>query len=217
MKYNQNFKISQITDNTLVIGVDIAKNRHYARAFNFRGIELDKVVKFKANGGGFESFIEWTKGLAEEHKMDKIIIGVEPTGHYWYTFAQAVLERGIMLVQVNPYHVKQSKELDDNTPSKSDRKDPKTIAFLVKEGRYQIPYMPKGKYAELRKANNLREEWVRKIIIVKNKVTRWLDIHFPEFSDVFSSWEGKTAIMTLEKLRLPGRIGCYTAKEILST
>ena len=70
--------------------------------------------------------------------MEKVIIGIEPTGHYWFTFAQTVIAEGMMLVQVNPYHVKCSKELDDNTPSKSDRKDPKTIAFLVKDGRYRI-------------------------------------------------------------------------------
>jgi transposase len=215
MKYNQNHKISQIAENTLVVGVDIAKKKHYARAFDFRGMELDKVIKFKANGGGFESFINWTESVAKAHGKKKIVVGIEPTGHYWYTFGRAVIDRGLMLVQVNPYHVKKTKELDDNTPSKSDYKDPKTIAFLVKDGRYQIPYMPDGKYAELRKANNLREEWVQKKIKVKNKITRWLDIHFPEFLNAFSSWEGKTALMTLEKIALPEKIASKTAEEIL--
>ena len=215
MKYNQNFKISQITDNTLVIGVDIAKKKHYARAFDYRGIELDKVIKFKATSSGFESFIEWSESIAKKHGKDKTVVGIEPTGHYWYTFGQAVMDKGLMLVQVNPYHVKRSKELDDNTPSKSDYKDPKIIAFLVKDGRYQIPYIPKGKYAELRKANNLREEQVRKITTVKNRITRWLDIHFPEFTDVFSSWEGKTALMTLERIALPEKIVQQTSEQIL--
>jgi transposase len=215
MKYNQNHKISQIAENTLVVGVDIAKKKHYARAFDYRGMELDKVIKFKANGGGFESFINWTESVAKAHGKKKIVVGIEPTGHYWYTFGRAVIDRELMLVQVNPYHVKKTKELDDNTPSKSDYKDPKTIAFLVKDGRYQIPYMPDGKYAELRKANNLREEWVQKKIRVKNKVTRWLDIHFPEFLNAFSSWEGKTALMTLGKIALPEKIASKTPEEIL--
>jgi hypothetical protein len=42
---------------------------------------------------------------------------------------------------VNPHHVKKSKELDDNNPNKNDRKDPKTIAALVNEGRFSYPYM----------------------------------------------------------------------------
>ena len=167
MKYNQNSKIMQVTESTLIVGVDIAKKVHYARVFDWRGIELDKIKKFESNYIGFLSFKEWLDGIAKKHEKDKVIVGIEPTGHYWYTFAEDVLKEGYILVQVNPYHVKMSKELDDNSPSKSDRKDPKTIAMLVKDGRYQIPYIPKGIYAELREANNLREEWLKKNNSVK--------------------------------------------------
>ena len=216
MKYKQNFKIMQITDKTLVVGVDIARKVHFARAFDWRGIEVAKTFSFKANGTGFSRLIEWVRENAKKNGKDKIVVGFEPTGHYWLTFAQAVLEEGMMVVQVNPYHVKTSKELDDNSPSKSDRKDPKTIAMLVKDGRYQIPYIPKGKYAELRKANNLREEWLKKIWAIKNKVQRWLDTYFPEFLDVFSDWEGKAAIMTLERIGLPNKIAAMTANDIVT-
>ncbi len=216
MKYKQNFKIMQITDKTLVIGVDIAKKVHFARAFDWRGIEVAKTFNFKATSTGFSEFKEWAREIANKNGKDKIVVGFEPTGHYWFTFAQAVLEEGMMVVQVNPFHVKSSKELDDNSPSKSDRKDPKTIAMLIKDGRYQIPYMPKGRYAELRKANNLREEWLKKIWGIKNKVQRWLDTYFPEFLDVFSDWEGKAAVMTLEKIGLPDKIATKTAAEIVT-
>ena len=125
MKYKQNFKIMQITDKTLVVGVDIAKKVHFARAFDWRGIEVAKTFSFKANGAGFFRFKEWAREIAEKNHKDKIVVGFEPTGHYWFTFAQAVLEEGMMVVQVNPYHVKNSKELDDNSPGKSDQKDPR--------------------------------------------------------------------------------------------
>jgi transposase len=217
MKYNQNFRISQVTNQTLVVGVDIAKKVHYARAFDSRGIELGKCFGFKATSEGFKSFIKWTRTLEKEQNMEKVIIGIEPTGHYWFTFAQAVNTDGMILVQVNPYHVKCSKELDDNTPSKSDYKDPKTIAFLVKDGRYRIPYLPKDEYAELRKANNMREEWIQKKVAVKNRIIRWLDTYFPEFMDVFSSWEGKAALMTLGKFAFPSEISNLTPEEILAS
>ncbi len=35
MNYNQNHKISQITSETLIVGVDIAKHNHVARAQDF--------------------------------------------------------------------------------------------------------------------------------------------------------------------------------------
>ena len=216
MNCKQNFKIMQITDNTLVIGVDIAKKVHFARAFDWRGIEVAKTISFKANSTGFMEFKEWASKTALKNEKNKMVVGFEPTGHYWYTFAQALQEEDYMVVQVNPYHVKNAKELDDNSPSKNDHKDPKTIAMLVKDGRYQIPYIPKGKFAELRKANNLREEWLKKMWIVKNKVQRWLDTYFPEFLNVFSKWEGKAAIMTLEKIGLPGKIAEHSPEEIVT-
>jgi transposase len=216
MKYKQNFRIMQITDKTLVIGVDISKKVHYARTFDWRGVELDKTINFKANSTGFKEFKEWVYKVSEANDKEKFVVGFEPTGHYWYTFAQAIQTEGFMTVQVNPCHVKKAKELDDNSPGKSDHKDPKTIAMLVKDGRYRIPYIPKGKYAELRKANNIREEWLEKMLSIKNKVQRWLDTFFPEFTQVFSSWEGKTALITLEKLGLPEKIASYTADEIVS-
>ena len=62
--------------------------------------------------------------------MEKVIPGMEPTGHYWLNLGAYLQGQGIH-VHINPHHVKKSKELDDNNPNKNDRKDPKTIAGLV--------------------------------------------------------------------------------------
>jgi transposase len=43
MKRTQNEKILQIKNETLVVGIDIGKETHYARAFDYRGIELAAV------------------------------------------------------------------------------------------------------------------------------------------------------------------------------
>ena len=70
-------------------------------------------------------------------------------------------------VHVNPHHVKKSKELDDNNPGKNDRKDPKTIAGLVNEGRFSYPYLPTGVYAEIRNLSNMRFQAQENITRVK--------------------------------------------------
>ena len=44
MNYTQNEKIEQVTDTTMVVGVDIGSQIHYARAFDNRGRELTKRV-----------------------------------------------------------------------------------------------------------------------------------------------------------------------------
>lgn len=52
MKYNQNSKILQITEKTLIVCVDIAKEIHHARAFDFRGIEYGKRIEFSNDTEG---------------------------------------------------------------------------------------------------------------------------------------------------------------------
>lgn len=86
----------------------------------------------------------------KKNGMEAVAPGMEPTGHYWFNLGAFLQDRGIQPLHVNPYHVKQSKELDDNNPTKNDRKDPKVIADLVNEGRYSKPYIPKDIYAEVR-------------------------------------------------------------------
>lgn len=139
MNYNQNQKHAQITFQTLIIGVDIAKFKHVARAQDYRGVEFGKPYYFENTSGCFEGFLTWILELTQKHGMEKTIIGVEPTGHYWLNLAHFLKEEAIKLVVVNPMHVKKSKELDDNSPTKNDVKDAKVIAQLVKDGRYAEP------------------------------------------------------------------------------
>ena len=63
MNCNQNEKISQVKVSTLVVGLDIGSTTHYARAFNWRGVELGKVFKFSNSREGFESFMDWMRRI----------------------------------------------------------------------------------------------------------------------------------------------------------
>ena len=217
MKYTQNEKIMQIAENTLIIGVDIASEVHYARAFDYRGIELDKVMKFNNDILGFKTFSSWITDIVKKNNKQHVMVGMEPTGHYWFTFAQHLEENDIKIVLVNPYHVKTTKELDDNSPTKNDLKDPKTIAMLVKDGRYMKPYIPEGIYSELRNVMNTRWKLVKKLNSIKNQIKRWIKIYFPEFNKVFADWEGKTALMTLKEFPTPEKIAKLDAQEIVAT
>lgn len=153
----QNAKIETIKEKTLVVGIDVGSETHYARAFDWRGYEYSKkAFPFSNTEAGFVSFLEWMQDIAKDNGKEELVPGMEPTGHYWFDLGKFLQDKGIKPVLVNPYHVKQSKELDDNNPSKNDRKDPKVIAGLIKDGRFIYPYLPEGVYAELRSASNLR-------------------------------------------------------------
>ena len=204
MNYTQNQKISQVTETTLIVGVDIGSETNFARAFNWRGQELSKkVFRFNNSQEGFQSFLAYINTYTTIASAQQIIVGCEPTGHYWFNLARYLEENNIKLALVNPYHVKQIKELDDNSPKKMDLKDPKTIAKLVVDGRYSYPYLPEGIYADLREAVSSRERIVKELNAITNRIKRWLKIYFPEYLVVYKNFSAESGLTVLETVPLP--------------
>ncbi|MDO5328387.1 MAG: IS110 family transposase [Clostridia bacterium] len=200
----QNKKIEAINEKTLVIGIDVGSETHYARAFNDRGIEYSKrPFRFCNSEAGFESLKAWITEFQKKHGKTKVVPGMEPTGHYWFNLGKFLQDNGMRPVLVNPHHVKKSKELDDNNPTKNDRKDPKVIAGLVKDGRYMIPYLPDGVYAELRTASNMRFQLQSELTRIRNRISRWFSIYFPEYKTVYGKPDAVSGILILKKAPLP--------------
>ena len=206
MKSTQNAKILQQTPDTLVIGIDIGKATHYARAFDYRGIELTKILRFSNTREGFESFDRWKHDTMQKYGKTEVRVGFEPTGHYWFALGDHLQKTDCKLSIVNPFHVKCSRELDDNSQTKTDRKDPETIAKLVKDGRYREVYIPQDVYMELREAVSGHEAIRNQQGALSNQIIRWLDIRFPEFSEVFASWRGIAATEVLKHCPTPSMI-----------
>lgn len=188
VKYEDHLKqkVIAITTDTLVVGVDIAKNYQWARFVDFRGIEHDHALKFKNSKGGFETILTRIREICKKENFKKAVVGMEPTGHYWKPFANWLeKQEGITVVLVNPYATKQAKELDDNSQTKSDKKDALTIAKLVRDGRYFELYLPHDIYAELRGLSTARTGLNKRRSALKNTITAVMDEFFPEYAEVF--------------------------------
>ncbi len=206
-KFDKNAKLTFISDDMLIIGCDIGSEIHYVRAIDTRGRELSKdAFPFSNNAEGFQSAKDWAVQLAAEHSKKQIVLGLEPTGHYWFCLAAWMITNGISVVQVNPYAVKQTKELEDNSQLKNDRKDPKLIANLVKDGNYGMPYLPEDVYAELRRLSMLRDQLTEDRVRYVNRLHREMKIFFPEYMEAFGKLDGAFALMILKKTPFPEEI-----------
>jgi transposase len=210
-----NKKINQVTDQTLVVGMDIAKKKHYACFVDERGRVLKKSFPVSQSKEGFERFYQYIVDAMKEFGKTEVIVGIEPTGHYWLNLAYFLEEKGIPLVMTNPMHVKRSKELDDNLPTKHDAKDALVIARLVKDGRFSYPRILKGMEAELRVGATFRSKLVEEQGAVRNQMIRWLDRYFPEFTQVFPSF-GKMALAALEQTPFPSDLAGKEIEEVLA-
>lgn len=203
-KFAKNDKISFISDDMLVVGCDIGSEMHYLRAIDTRGRELSpKAFSFRNNAEGFASAKAWLLELAARHGKTQIVVGLEPTGHYWFCLAAWLVSQGISVVQVNPYAVKQTKELEDNSQRKDDLKDPKLIANLVKDGNYGMPYLPDGIYADIRRYALFRDQLMEDRTRAVNRLHRELAICFPEYKDAFGKVDGAFTMVLLKAVPFP--------------
>ena len=214
MNFNTNEKINQVTEKTLVIGIDIAKKKHFACAVDERGRVLQKSFPFTQTSDGFEWLYERLIALREMHQKSQILVGFEPTGHYWMNLAAFLTQHGIPYVMVNPMHVNRTKELDDNLQTKNDQKDALVIARLMRDGRFSYPRILEGIEAELRNGATLRSKMQEDLNALQNRIIRWIDRFFPEFTQVFKDF-GKMAYAALEMTPFPSDIQGKSPEELL--
>ncbi len=215
MQNKQNQLIERISVKHLVVGVDIAQQFHVARAVNFRGIVVGDPLTFKNNEEGFTSLLKWIKNLQSLNNLDEVIIGMEPTGHYWINLSKWLLKQNIEVVTVNPHLVKRNKENRDNTQSKSDKKDALVIADMVKNGYYSEVRFTSESFEKLRVLMSNRDVVVKRLVSSVNQLNRWVDIVFPELRQVFKNITAKGAIATLRLFPTPMELATKQPHEII--
>ncbi len=203
-KFDKNVKLTFISDNMLILGCDVGSENHYIRAIDTRGRELSQsAFSFSNSLEGFQSAKEWALKLAAVNNKNQIVLGLEPTGHYWFCLATWMITNGISVVQVNPYAVKQTKEVEDNSQLKDDIKDPKLIANLVKDGNFGMPYLPEKLYADLRRMSMFRDQLNEDRIRNINRLHREMKIYFPEYKDAFGKIDGSFSLEILREAPFP--------------
>jgi len=201
-------KLLRVSDKTIIVGVDVAKKEHWARITDYRGVDLAKPVKVHNNVDGFEKLMARIEKVCNNTGCDKVMIGLEPSGHYWKPLGWYLYlhQSNPMLVGVNPYHTKQAKELDDNSQTKSDKKDALTIAHLVRDGRYFDVYLPEGAYAELRILCNERKRLQKQVNRANNVIVAVMDEYFPEYDGVWEKVTCPTSREVMRKMPFPSDI-----------
>lgn len=202
-------------ESTLICGVDIAKRKHWARIIDLIGIEVGKPFSFENSRDGFCHLLGKLEQAKEKAGATRVVVAMEPSGHYWKALAWFLVEIGTTVVLVNPMHVKRTKETDDNSPTKNDRKDAFTIADLARQGKFLNCLLPRGIYAELRGLSQARQQQMRKRNAAVNMLHGILDEFFPEFVTVFKDPLGKMALLVLEQCPFPVDLLQLTETELM--
>jgi transposase len=144
--------------------------------------------------------------MKKAHDLEELVVAVESTGPYAEPLLHFLKNRGVRLVQVNPFHTRRLKELQGNSPSKTDHKDPKVIADIVELGHALTVVIPENASAELRRLTQARERSIQRRTALLNQLQDLVFVIFPEFLQVMKDIKGKSAQYLLKSYPTPDDI-----------
>jgi transposase len=199
--------------NTLILGIDIAKENHYGQ-FIVNGEYIKKPFLIKNTKESFDCLLKMMEELTQEYETVHTLVGMEPTGHYWKNIAYYLKNKGISLCLVNPYHVNKTKELEDNSPTKNDKKDARVIARLIYQGQYLTCMFDDELYVNLRIASNNRQDLKKQLIKEKVRLIALLDEYFPELKRLFADILGKSSLALLKNCPFPKDIKSFGIEKV---
>jgi len=181
-----------VNEKTLLVTVDIGKtmNMGYCRCPDKTEV---KPFEFQNGYDGFNKFLDIIFKTKATKKLEHIVVGFESTGAYAEPLMHFLRRKGIQLVQVNPLHTKRLKELQGNSPNKTDKKDPKVIADIIELGHALTVVIPEGAAADLRRLTNARERTLQRRTALLNQLQDIVFICFPEFLKIMKDVKTKTA------------------------
>ncbi len=191
-----------VNDKTLIVAIDIGKGTDtgYCRCPSGKDI---KPFEFTNNFEGFSKLwdrICWEK---TSNHLEEVVVGFESTGAYGEPLVHYLRQKPVKLVQVNPVHTKRMKELQGNSPEKTDRKDPKVIADIISLGHALSVVIPEGAAAELRRLTLARERTIQRRTALYNQIQDLVFILFPEFLQVMRDVKTQSARYLLRHYPTP--------------
>ncbi len=205
--YNrQVVKRERINRATLVVGVDVGNAFNAVGFMNKEGEVLGSCTKLYNSREGFEQFVKMTEGLKTKHRLKDVLIGMEPTGHYWRKLAYFARERGYEVRFIRTTALKHHREIDESSSAKSDVRDALTIANITREGKYIDTVIEDGVVRQLRTLSKVRERLLRYSVSAKNALHAALDDYFPELHEIFCSMGTRSLWAILERCPFPADV-----------
>lgn len=182
----------------LVVGIDVAKDKHHAFYGTASGRVLRKRLVFDNRRTGFEALRALARDLAAQRELSKIVYGLEPTGVYHKPLLAYLQHRGEQVVLVSNVAVARNRELLDGRWDKNDLHDAANVADLVGQGRCLFADFPEEDLRELRtlvrvRARLKKQEHGLRMRVRNNLVAQY----FPELAAAYAQGSGANDAVVL--------------------
>lgn len=192
-QYCQIIKEVTGSDQYLVVGIDVAKEKHHAFMGSATGKSLFRKLIFENNLDGFSRLLKTADAIKSQNGLSKIVYGLEPTGNYHKPLARHLIRCDCNVVLVTGQAAKNNRQLLDGRWDKNDTKDAANIADLVSRGRCLYYDCPPPSIIELRSLLSLRRRLKKEDHSLRMRVrNNLLAQYFPELDRFYSACESES-------------------------
>jgi transposase len=197
----------------LVVGIDIAKEKHHAFFGRSDGKTLLRRLVFENTKEGFEKLCFHAEIIRKQHALDTIFFGMEPTADYHKPLGEYLIQKEYMTVLVSGNAVKNNRELLDGRWDKHDTKDAANVADLITQGKCLFYEFPSEEIRQIRSLLSLKRrlkihEQGYKVRIRNHLIAQY----FPEVDPYYGYGEGPFII---KEFLNPSLIGAIPYEEFM--
>jgi transposase len=194
------------SDQYLVVGIDVAKDKHHAFMGSATGKSLLRKLVFENNLEGFRKLLERSDAVKTQNALSKVVFGLEPTGNYHKPLGAHLIRCGCHVVLVTGKAVKNNRELLDGRWDKNDDKDAANVADLVSRAKCLYYDYPSSSINQLRQLLSLRRRLKKEEHSLRMRIrNNLLAQYFPELDRFYSACETESLAIVRWCLD-PGRI-----------
>ena len=134
-EFRQLRKAIRQSEEHLIVGIDIAKDRHHAFFGTATGKTLLRRIVFSNDHAGFRKLLDQAEALRVQHGLKRVVYGMEPTANYHKPLGEYLIKLGKTVVLVSGVTVARNRESLDGRWDKHDGKDSANVADLISQGK----------------------------------------------------------------------------------
>ena len=166
----------------IFVGIDVAKDTHYAAVSDDSGAVLVKPFAFHNNAEGFCLLLK----KLSEFDRSKLLIGLESTGIYSENLICFLYESGFRLAVINPIQTATLRKTAIRK-TKTDKVDTMLIIKSLMVNSYRLYSQRDADSLKLRTLCRFRQNLKKSKARLKIQLAGYVNLVFPEFGKFFKS------------------------------
>ena len=180
------------------VGIDVSKDKHDCFIVSSEGEVLADVFTIPNTMNGFNLLLQRIQDCTT--LQDKMMVGLEATGHYSYNLLGFLLDNGLTTYVLNPLRTNLYRKSLSLRKTKTDRVDARTIAAMLLSDAGLKPYTDIAYHnEELKSLTRYRFDKVNERAKLKSSVSRLVCILFPELEKLVPSLHIASVYALLEE------------------